>query len=69
MNKITGISLATVLILSGCGGGGGGDGSTPAAALPAATTVSGTAAKVNNGLWKILAGTAARAGLEGFLRR
>jgi hypothetical protein len=31
--------------------------------------VSGTAAKVNNGLWKILAGTAARAGLEGFLRR
>lgn len=45
MNKITGMTLATVLVLSGCGGGGGGDGSAPAAALPAATTVSGTAAK------------------------
>ncbi len=44
MNKITGMTLATVLVLSGCGGGGG-DGSSPAAALPAATTVSGTAAK------------------------
>jgi hypothetical protein len=31
--------------------------------------VSGTAANVNNGLWKILAGSAARAGLEGLLRR
>jgi hypothetical protein len=31
--------------------------------------VSGTAANVNNGLWKILAGTAARAGLESLLRR
>ncbi len=31
--------------------------------------VSGTANKVSNGLWKILAGTAARAGLEGLLRR
>ncbi len=45
MNKITGMSLATVLVLSGCGSGGGGDGSSPAATLPAATTVSGTAAK------------------------
>jgi len=45
MNKITGMTLATVLVLSGCGGGGGGDGSSPAATLPAATTVSGTAAK------------------------
>lgn len=46
MNKITGMTLATVLVLSGCGGGGGGGGgSSPAAALPAATTVSGTAAK------------------------
>ncbi len=44
MNKITGMTLATVLVLSGCGGGGG-DGSAPAAALPTATTVSGTAAK------------------------
>ena len=31
--------------------------------------VSGTTSKVSNGLWKILAGTAARAGLEGLLRR
>jgi len=46
MNKITGMTLATVLVLTGCGGGGGGgDGSSPAAALPAATSVSGTAAK------------------------
>lgn len=46
MNKITGMTLATVLVLSGCGGGGGG-GSAPAAASPAATStsVSGTAAK------------------------
>jgi hypothetical protein len=44
MNKITGMTLATVLVLSGCGGGGG-DGSAPATALPTATTVSGTAAK------------------------
>ncbi len=38
---------------------------------PMATSfpVSGTASKVSNGLWKILAGTAARAGLESFLRR
>jgi hypothetical protein len=45
MNKITGMTLAAVLVLSGCGGGGGGDGSSAAAASPAATTVSGTAAK------------------------
>lgn len=45
MYKITGMALATALALSGCGGGGGADGSAPAAALPAATTVSGTAAK------------------------
>ena len=46
MNKLTGMTLATALALSGCGGGGGG-GSSPAAALPAATStsVSGTAAK------------------------
>ena len=46
MNKITGMTLATVLVLGGCGGGGGG-GSSPAAASPAATStsVSGTAAK------------------------
>jgi hypothetical protein len=44
MNKITGMTLATALILSGCGGGGGGDAS-PAAALPTTTSVSGTAAK------------------------
>jgi hypothetical protein len=46
MNKITGMTLATVLALTGCGGGGGG-GSTPAAVSPAVTTtsVSGTAAK------------------------
>ncbi len=45
MNKITGVTLATVLVLAGCGGGGGG--SAPAAALPTATStsVSGTAAK------------------------
>ena len=45
MNKINGMTLDTVLVLSGCGGGGGGDGSAPAAALPTATTVNGTAAK------------------------
>jgi len=46
MNKITGMTLATVLALTGCGGSGGG-GSSPAAALPASTStsVSGTAAK------------------------
>ena len=46
MNKITGMTLATVLVLGGCGGGGGG-GNSPAAALPTATStsVSGTAAK------------------------
>ena len=46
MNKISGITLATVLVLGGCGGGGGG-GSSPAAALPAttSTSVSGIAAK------------------------
>jgi hypothetical protein len=45
MNKITGVTLATVLVLGGCGGGGGG--SSPAAALPTSTStsVSGTAAK------------------------
>ncbi len=46
MIKIAGLTLATVLILSGCGGGGGGESvSAPAAALPATTSVSGTAAK------------------------
>lgn len=46
MIKITGLTLASVLILSGCGGGGGGDSAAaPVAALPAATSVSGTAAK------------------------
>ncbi len=47
MIKITGLTLATVLILAGCGGGGGGGESAvaPAASLPAATSVSGTAAK------------------------
>ena len=46
MNKITGMTLAAVLVLNGCGGSGGG-GSSPAAALPASTStsVSGTAAK------------------------
>ena len=44
MNKITGMTLATVLVLTGCGGSGGG-GSSPAAALPTSTSVSGTAAK------------------------
>jgi len=44
MIKITGVTLASVLVLAGCGGGGGG-GSAPAAALPVATSVSGTAAK------------------------
>ena len=46
MIKITGLTLATVLTLSGCGGGGGSASvSTPAAVVPAATSVSGTAAK------------------------
>lgn len=46
MNKIIGMTLATVLVLAGCGGGGsGGDASLPAAALPVTTSVSGTAAK------------------------
>ena len=45
MNKITGMTLAAALVLSGCGGGGGEDGSSPAAALPTTTSVSGTAAK------------------------
>lgn len=31
--------------------------------------VSGTAGRVSNGLWRILAGSAARAGIEGLLRR
>lgn len=44
MNKITGMTLATVLALTGCGGSGGG-GSAPATALPTSTSVSGTAAK------------------------
>jgi hypothetical protein len=44
MNKITGMALATALVLTGCGGSGGG-GSSPAAALPTSTSVSGTAAK------------------------
>jgi len=44
MIKITGVTLASVLVLAGCGGGGGG-GSAPPAALPVATSVSGTAAK------------------------
>ncbi|MHB9100169.1 MAG: hypothetical protein ACYC2E_01430 [Sulfuricella sp.] len=42
MNKITGMALATALIMTGCGGGGGGSSS---AALPTPTTVSGTAVK------------------------
>ena len=37
--------------------------------MAASFPVSGTAAKVNNGLWKILAGSAVNAGLEGLLRR
>lgn len=41
MNKITGMALATVLALTGCGGGGGG-GSAPSSTP---TTVNGTAAK------------------------
>jgi hypothetical protein len=48
MYKIAVLTAATVLTLSGCGGGGGGGGgnaSTPAAALPATTSVSGTVAK------------------------
>jgi hypothetical protein len=46
MNKIAGITfvLATASALAGCGGSGG-DGDSPAAALPASTSVSGTAAK------------------------
>lgn len=45
MNKLTGMTLATVLALSGCGGGGGGDAGSVTAVLPATTSVSGTAAK------------------------
>lgn len=45
MNKITGMTLATVLVLTGCGGGGGGDVGSVAAVLPATTSVGGTAAK------------------------
>jgi hypothetical protein len=45
MNKLTGMTLATVLALSGCGGGGGGDAGSVAAVSPATTSVSGTAAK------------------------
>lgn len=47
MNRLAGITLAlaAVAALTGCGSGGGGDLSSPAAALPAATAVSGTAAK------------------------
>jgi hypothetical protein len=44
MNKITGMTLAAALVLTGCGGSGGGD-SSSAAALPTTTSVSGTAAK------------------------
>ncbi len=44
MNKISGMTLATVLLLTGCGGSGGGD-NAPAAALPSSSSVSGTAAK------------------------
>jgi len=43
MYKITGIALAAVLGVTGCGGGGGN--STPVAVVPAPTSVSGTAAK------------------------
>lgn len=42
MNKMTGIALATTLILTGCGGGSGGGGS---AVLTTPTTVSGSAVK------------------------
>ncbi len=45
MSKITGVGLATVLVLAGCGGGGGGGDVSAPAALPAATSVSGTATK------------------------
>jgi len=45
MNKLTGMTLATVLALSGCGGGGGGDAGSVTTVLPATTSVSGTAAK------------------------
>ena len=43
MIKLTGIALATALILTGCGGGGGS--ATPTAALPSPTSIGGTAAK------------------------
>ena len=40
------LALLTVSVVAGCGGGGnGGDVSTPVAVLPAATSISGTAAK------------------------
>jgi hypothetical protein len=47
MNRLAGITLglAAVAALSGCGSGGSADPSSAAAALPAATSVSGTAAK------------------------
>ncbi|MFA7267711.1 MAG: hypothetical protein WC073_00070 [Sterolibacterium sp.] len=44
MIKLTGIALATALILTGCGGGGGGS-VAPTAALPSPTSIGGTAAK------------------------
>lgn len=46
MNKITGMTFVLVAVsaLAGCGGSGGG-GDSPAAALPAPTSVSGTAVK------------------------
>ena len=46
MNRITWVTLAIALVLSGCGGGGGGgDAGSAAAPSPAPTSVSGTAAK------------------------
>lgn len=45
MIKIAGLTLVSVLTLSGCGGGGGAGASATGAALPATTSVSGTAAK------------------------
>lgn len=46
MIKMTGMVLASALIMTGCGGGGGGGGSvSPTVALPSPTSVGGTAAK------------------------
>ena len=45
MNMITGMLLATVLALTGCGGGGGSSPSATALPTATATSVSGTAAK------------------------